>query len=149
MGYRYVRKSDDATAYYEILEAEAGVVRMVYDCYVARAMSIGAITRLLNDKGVPTRKQTPRWERSTVWAMLRNPAYKGAACFGKTQTALRQRVTRPLRQRGGIASRDSAHHDTPRSDWIEIAVPAIVGEATFARAQDCWKRTRSSHRVGQ
>ena len=30
-GYRYVRKSDDAVAYYEILEAEASVVRMVYD----------------------------------------------------------------------------------------------------------------------
>jgi len=109
---------------------------MVYGCYTARAMSIGAITRLLNQKGVPTRMRTPRWERSTVWAMLRNPAYKGTACFGKTRTALRQRVTRPLRLRGGIASRDSAHHETPRSDWIEIAVPAIVDEVIFARAQE-------------
>ena len=135
-GYRYLRKSDDTAAYYEILAAEAEVVRMVYGCYTARAMSIGAITRLLNQKGVPTRMRTPRWERSTVWAMLRNPAYKGTACFGKTRTALRQRVTRPLRLRGGIASRDSAHHETPRSDWIEIAVPAIVDEVIFARAQE-------------
>ena len=135
-GYRYVRKSDDAAAYYDIIEAEADVVRMVYDRYVTQGISIGAITRLLNERGVPTRKQMSRWERSTVWAMLRNPAYKGAACFGKTQMAPRQRITRPLRQRGGLGSRDSAHHERPRGDWIEIAVPALIGEDTFARAEE-------------
>src|SRR3954469_23829579 len=75
-GYRYVRRSDDAAAYYEVIEAEADVVRMVYNNYVSQGLSIGAITRLLNEQGVPTRKQTSRWERSTAWAMLRNPAYK-------------------------------------------------------------------------
>ncbi|WP_342729309.1 recombinase family protein [Bradyrhizobium sp. B097] len=44
--------------------------------------SIGSITRLLNERKSPTAKETGRWERSTVWAMLRNPAYKGTACFG-------------------------------------------------------------------
>jgi site-specific DNA recombinase len=109
-GYRYVRKCDDAAARYEILDAEAAIVRMVYQSYVGTGMSIGAITRQLNERGVPTRKQISRWERSTVWAMLRNPAYKGTACFGKTETAPRQRITRSLRMRGGVGSRDSAHH---------------------------------------
>ena len=135
-GYRYVRKSDDAAAYYEILEAEANVVRMVYDRYITQGLSIGAITRLLNERGVPTRKQVSRWERSTVWAMLRNPAYKGAACFGKTRMAPRQRITRPLRLRRSLASRDSAHHERPRDDWIEIAVPAIITDETFIRVQE-------------
>jgi len=141
-GYRYVRKSDDRAAYYEIIEAEADVVRMAYDRYVTQGLSIGAITRLLNEQGVPTRKQTSRWERSTVWAMLRNPAYKGAACFGKTQIAPRQRITRPLRQRAGIGSRNSAHHERPRGDWIEIAVPALIGEDTFARAQEMLEKNK-------
>ena len=135
-GYRYVRKSDDAAARYEIIATEADIVRTVYNHYVVAGMSIGAITRLLNERGVPTRKQISRWERSTVWAILRNPAYKGTACFGKTETAARQRITRPLRLRGGINSRDSAHHERPRADWIEIAVPTIVDEDTFARAQE-------------
>jgi site-specific DNA recombinase len=135
-GYRYVRKSDDAAARYEIIATEADIVRTVYDHYVVAGMSIGAITRLLNERGVTTRKQISRWERSTVWAMLRNPAYKGTACFGKTETAARQRITRPLRLRGGIGSRDSAHHERPRADWIEIAVPAIVDEDIFAQAQE-------------
>jgi site-specific DNA recombinase len=135
-GYRYVRKTDDSAAYYEVIEAEAAVVRMVYERYTIGGISIGAITRLLNDRGVATRKKISRWERSTTWAMLRNPAYKGTAYFGKTRIAQRQRITRPLRLRGGIAQRNSTNHERPQSEWIEIAVPAIVSEETFALAQE-------------
>src|SRR6202045_2724998 len=142
-GYRYVRRSDEVAAYYEVIGAEAAIVRMVYDRYTAGGLSIGAITRLLNERQVPTRKQISRWERSTVWAMLRNPAYKGTACFGKTETAPRQRITRSLRMRGGAGSRDSAHHERPRADWIEIAVPAIVADDTFVRAQELLKQNKT------
>jgi site-specific DNA recombinase len=135
-GYRYVRKTEESAAYYEIIEAEAAVVRRVYAAYTVEGLSIGAITRQLNEQAVPTRKRSTRWERSTVWAMLRNPAYKGAACFGKTRIAPRQRITRPLRLRGGFAQRNSANHERPREEWIEIPVPAIVSEATFDLAQE-------------
>jgi site-specific DNA recombinase len=135
-GYRYVRKSEHTPASYAVIEAEAAVVRMVYERYTVQGLSIGEITRLLNAQSVPTRKRIARWERSTVWAMLRNPAYKGTACFGKTRSAVRQRVTRPIRLRGGIASRDSASHERPRAEWIEIPVPAIIDAETFALAEE-------------
>ncbi len=110
-GYRYVRKSDETAAYYEIADAEAQIVRMVYERYTVQGMSIGEITKLLNALGTPTRLGAGRWERSTVWAMLRNPAYRGAACYGKTELAKRQRITRPLRLRGRVAARESANHE--------------------------------------
>jgi site-specific DNA recombinase len=135
-GYRYICKSDDAPASYAVIDAEARVVRQVYEQYTVAGWSIGAITRWLNDQRVATRKPGARWERSMVWAMLRNPAYPGTACFGKTRVATRQRVTRPLRMRGGLAARDSANHERPREDWIEIPVPALLDEPTFARAQE-------------
>jgi site-specific DNA recombinase len=135
-GYRYIRKSEHAPASYAIIDAEAAVVRSVYDQYTVNGLSIGAITNLLNEQGVPTRKRVTRWERSTVWAMLRNPAYKGMACFNKTKLAKRQRVTRPIRLRGGIAKRDSAGHERPREEWIEIPVPPIIAEETFALAAE-------------
>jgi site-specific DNA recombinase len=135
-GYRYIRKSEHAPASYSIIDSEASVVRMVYELYTAKGLSIGAITRLLNAKAIPTRKQISRWERSTVWAMLRNPAYKGTACFSKTTSSPRQRITRPLRMRGGPASRNSTHHERPRNEWIEIPVPAIITEETFALAAE-------------
>src|SRR5713226_8317272 len=135
-GYRYIRKSDHGPASYAVSDAEARVVRQVYEHYTMTGWSIGAITRWLNQQRVATRKPGTRWERSMVWAMLRNPAYRGTACFGKTRVATRQRVTRPLRLRGGMATRDSANHERPREDWIEIPVPALIDEPTFARAQE-------------
>jgi site-specific DNA recombinase len=135
-GYRYIRKTDEAAAYYQIIEPEADMVRLIYHKYTSERMSIGAVTRFLNEQGVPTRKRITRWERSTVWGMLRNPAYKGTACFGKTEIRPRQRVTRPLRIRGGVVTRNSASHERPRMEWIEIPVPAIISEETFALAQE-------------
>lgn len=135
-GYRYVRKTDTTAAYYQVIDAEAIVVRLIYEAYTRQGLSINAIARLLNEREVPTRTETTRWERSTVWGLLRNPAYRGRACYGKTELRPRQRITRPLRQRNGLASRDSANHERPRQDWTEIAVPALVSEETFALAQE-------------
>ena len=141
-GYRYMCKSDEAPAAYAAIDAEARVVREVYDLYTVAGQSIGAITRRLNEQGVATRKPGARWERSTVWAMLRNPAYRGSACFGKTRVAARQRVTRRLRLRGGITSRNSANHERPREEWIEIPVPALITEETFAQAQELLRENK-------
>jgi site-specific DNA recombinase len=141
-GYRYVKKSDSTAAYYEVVEAEADVVRLVFQTYIERTVSINEITRMLNERHVPTRKGITRWERSTVWAMLRNPAYVGRACFGKTELRPRQRVTRPLRQRNGHVTRDSANHERPRQEWIEIPVPALVSETSFALAQEQLERNK-------
>src|ERR1700737_4830749 len=56
-GYRYIRKSEHAPASYAVIDAEAAVVRMVYETYTVQGLSIGAITGLLNARGVPTRKR--------------------------------------------------------------------------------------------
>jgi len=135
-GYRFIRKTDHSTAHYQIDEDQARVVRWMFELYSIQGLSIGAIARLLNEQEIPTCKRRGRWERSTVWGMLRNPAFKGQACFGKTTLAPRQRITRPIRIRGGIAPRNSASHERPRGDWITIAVPPIVSEETFALAQE-------------
>src|SRR5207249_1059738 len=135
-GYRYVKKSDHAEAYYEVIEAEAEIVRMIFENYTSQGQSINAIARLLNERQIPTRSAKTRWERSTVWGILRNPAYQGKACFGKTELRPRQRITRPLRQRNRMSSRNSANHERPRQDWIEIPVPALVNETIFALAQE-------------
>ncbi len=135
-GYRYVKKSDHSAAHYEVIEHEAQVVRMVFETYTRRHLSINAIARLLNEQRIPTRTEKTRWERSTVWAMLRNPAYQGKACYGKTELQPRQRITRPLRQRNRLPNRNSANHERPRQEWIEVAVPAVVTEEVFALAQE-------------
>jgi site-specific DNA recombinase len=137
-GYRYVRKTEDRAAYYEIIETQAEVVRQVFDLYIAQALSIGAITRRLNELAVPTRKEQACWERSTIWAMLRNPAYRGMACFGKTREAARpHRDNRAVRMRGHPPRRAPRPlQETPKDQWIQIPVPALVDERTFDLAQE-------------
>jgi len=135
-GYRYMKKTDTSAAYYEVIEEQAEVVVKVYGLYTGSGLSINAIVRWLNAHRIPTRKGKSQWERSTVWAMLRNPAHMGKACFGKTEVTERKKVTRPLRQRGGFSPRCSSNRERPRSEWIEIPVPAIVKEETFELAQE-------------
>jgi site-specific DNA recombinase len=134
-GYRYIRKTDEVPAAYIIDEAEARVVRSVYEMYTVEGLSIGEITRRLNSERIPTRKAS-RWERSVVWALLRNSAYRGLACFGKTRASARTRVMRPQRRRGVTTPCSTAGHERPREEWIEIPVPALVNEESFARAQE-------------
>lgn len=50
-GYRYIRKTNDAPARYEVDAAEAEVVRLVFKKYTVDGLSIGALARLLNERG--------------------------------------------------------------------------------------------------
>jgi site-specific DNA recombinase len=115
-GYRYVKKAEQCDAYWEIDELEAQVVRDVFARYVQEGSSIGELARWLTDRGVRTRKGKTVWDRSTVWAMLRNPAYRGQAAFGKTKTAERHgKPTRTTRARGERHGRRLTRHDQPSS----------------------------------
>lgn len=133
-GYDYIRKTELASARYEINPEEAGVVQRIYRLYTDEMKSIGEITRDLNRDRIQTRRGVSCWERSTVWAILRNPAYTGKACFGKTEVTERTRITKPLREKGCYTNRNSAGKEKPRDQWIEITVPSIVTDETFKLA---------------
>ena len=60
---------------------------------------------------------------TTISGLLTNPTYMGKAAWYRTE-----HVTPPG---GGPARR----RPRPSSDWVEVKVPAIVSEATFAAAQ--------------
>src|SRR5258707_6385544 len=129
-GYRYIRQTDEAPAAYIVDEAEAHVVRRAYEMYTVEGLSIGEITRRLNAESIPPRK-SGRWERSVVWGVLRNSAYRGVACFGKTRVSGRTRVMRPQRRRGVTTPSSTAGHERPRAAWIVIPVPTLITDGTF------------------
>lgn len=132
-GYRYVKKTDHADAAYAVEETEAAVVRQVFAAYTQEGVSLRGIARRLNAGQVPTRTRS-RWDPSTLYKLLRNPAYYGRACFGKTAVGPRQRVTRRQSLRGRRPTGDTPNHDRPRSEWLEIPVPPLISEETFALA---------------
>jgi site-specific DNA recombinase len=64
--------------------------------------------------------------------MLKNPAYKGLAAFGKTKIVprlphLRQHRNRTIRSKIVASSKQSIS----KSEWIFILVPSIVDENLF------------------
>ncbi len=135
-GYRYVRKTDHAGAAYEIIEGEAALVAELFRRYADDGASIADLARWLTGQGAPTRTGKARWDRSVVWAMLRNPAYAGTAVFGKTMaTSGTPGLNRVARLQGRTTPRPVKTVDRPRADWVEIPVPAIVTGETFARVQ--------------
>jgi site-specific DNA recombinase len=134
-GYRYVRKSDHAQAHYEVVEPEATTVRELFRRYVADGCSIAELARWLSDRQIPTRTGKARWDRSTVWGMLRNPAYAGHAAFAKTaRTDQQPRLTRRARLAGRTVSGNPVTCERPPEQWIQIPVPAIISEETFQLA---------------
>jgi hypothetical protein len=68
--------------------------------------------------------------------MLRNPTYRGIACYAKTERRPRQPVTRPLRERKAFPSRDVGGPERPRAEWIKVPVPAPVSEENRPIRQD-------------
>ncbi len=135
-GYRYVRKTPESAARYEIIAHEAALVAELFRRYADDGATIADLARWLASLGVPTRTGKTRWDRSVIWGMLRNPAYAGRAVFGKTQVIHAQPgLNRIARLQGRTTPRAVKTVDRPRQEWTEITVPAIVDEDTFARVQ--------------
>ena len=135
-GYRYVRKTPETGARYEVVPHEAVLVAEMFRRYADDGATIADLARWLAGQGAVTRTGKHRWDRSVVWGMLRNPAYAGRAVFGKTQIVHEQPgLNRVARLQGRTTPRPVKTVDRPREEWTEIPVPAITDEDTFARVQ--------------
>ena len=123
-GYRYVRKTDTSAAYYEVVESEADVVRMVFAIYTQQRFSINAIARLLNERGISTRTGKTRWERST-----------GGDCS----------ATRPMKAKRATAKPNSQNDNASRGHCVSGTVPlteATVIVIGLARTGSKWPSLR-------
>jgi DNA invertase Pin-like site-specific DNA recombinase len=135
-GYRYVRKTPESGARYEVIEHEAVLVAEMFRRYAGEGAAIADLRRWLTDQGVRTRTGKERWDRSVIWGMLRNPAYCGKAVFGKTQAVHEPAgLNRTARLAGRTVPRQVRVQDRPREEWTGIPVPALVDEETFDRVQ--------------
>ncbi|HEY5430626.1 MAG TPA: recombinase family protein, partial [Solirubrobacteraceae bacterium] len=134
-GYRYVRRSENTDAYFQIDEVKAGVVREVFGRYAHQGHTLAATADWLNQTETPTTTPGKAWHPSTVRGMLTNPAYRGEAAFGKTRrTGGRGKATRQARQRQARHALSPQRTAAPKDAWTMIAVPAIVDTDTFALA---------------
>ena len=137
-GYRFIKKTEHTEGYWEINETEAHVVREVFRRYTEEQVAIAELARWLTAQQVPTRTGKTVWDRSTVWGMLRNPAYRGQAAYGKTKVADKHgKPTRTTRARGERRGRRQI-----RGRLSSRAKPAIsVSGSSSRRSRGAWARS--------
>jgi site-specific DNA recombinase len=121
-GYTY----NPQTGKREIELDQADVLRRIFWRF-AEARSFGAVSRELNDDGIPA-LGGGRWYPLTIRRILMNESYTGRFMFGRTQWVhTRSKQGRPRRK--AVAR--------PPEEWIEIpdASPQIIDDWTWNRVQ--------------
>jgi site-specific DNA recombinase len=147
-GYRYVGKHEgEGEARYQVVAEEARVVRKIFEWVGQERCSIGEVCRRLRREGIASRTGKPAWDRSVVWATLKNPAYRGTAAFGKTRAGeFKPQRLRPQRGRPEQPRRPVSRVDTASDDQIFIDVPGLVSEELFGAVQAQLEENRQRRR---
>ncbi len=152
-GYRYVgRHAGDGVARVEVVEDEARVVRQLFAWIGVERVSLREAGRRLQAMGCPTRTGLGHWDATTIAGMLRNPAYRGTAMFGRTRAVApdgsRLRPIRGHPRPSRTASGSKVR--VPAAEWIPIPVPAVVDpelfEASGAQLEENRRRKRDGRR---
>jgi site-specific DNA recombinase len=130
-GYRLDPERPRDAAAVRVEPAEAALVAQLFDWYLEPQATIYRLARRLTELGVVTTRGKPRWNTASVRGILRNPAYAGRALTNRTRVApARQRKSAMLPAGPGVS-----HAPRPPEDWIEVPVPPIISEETFAQVQ--------------
>jgi len=133
-GYKYIKKTEHSNAMYEIVEERAEIVRQIFQAYTQEDKPILGIARWLNQRGIATSTGKGKWVPRTIQNILRNPAYKGQAAFGRREY-IRDFKGRRWRWRGKPA-KGPLTRLRPQSEWIHIPVPVIISTDMFELAQE-------------
>src|SRR6266853_473452 len=118
-GYRYVTRGQGGVARFEVVEAEAHIVRLIFAWVGLDRMSLREVCRRLQQMGCRTRKGTTHWYASTIRGMLDNPAYIGRAAFGRARFLPPRPRLRPIRGHQKPSPRATSRVPMPREEWIE------------------------------
>lgn len=146
-GYRYVSKQEGGgEASYQVVLEEARIVRQVFEWVGQERLSIGEVCRRLDRQGVASPRGKSYWDRTSVWGLLRNTAYKGSAAFGKTRVGARRSRLRVYRGQADQPRRAYGTYDVPREEWIRVPVPALVSEALFDAVAEQLAENRARNR---
>ncbi|MGA8493768.1 MAG: recombinase family protein, partial [Terriglobales bacterium] len=98
---------------------EVQYVRDIYRMLVAEKLSVYAIARELNEKGIEYVGDS-KWDYQAVYSVLTHPKYTGCHVFGRTSSKLYTPVVR-----------------LPKSEWVLTpgAFEPVIDHSTFMEAQ--------------
>ena len=146
-GYRYRSgRAAGGDACYEVVPDEARIVQRIFAWIGQDRLSIGEVCRRLKAEAVLSPKGKSWWDRSTVWGILKTPAFQGSAAFGKTRIGEPRRQLRPQRNRTAKSRRTYSVYDMPVEEQVSIPVPPLVSPELFAAVQQQLSENRHRSR---
>jgi DNA invertase Pin-like site-specific DNA recombinase len=81
--YGYLNVRRDGRGIVEVDQAAGPIVRRIFELYAYRGLTLDALVKQLADEGVVYRPAMPRFNRSSVHAILRDRSYLGEVEFRK------------------------------------------------------------------
>lgn len=132
-GYKYIPKKDKIHGYYEVDEAEARVVRMIFSWVANEGLTLRTIVRKLQSLGIKPRKSKRGvWNTSTLSTLLRNEVYIGRAHWGSTEAVVPENPIKKVKYK---KMKKTSRKVRPKEDWKYVDVPPIIDKDQFERAE--------------
>ena len=131
-GYLYVPKNKNVVGHWEIHPEESKTVRYIYDLYVNERLSGTQIENRLNAEFVPCRGN--KWWSSLIYQILKSETYKGTAHLFKRRRV--EPTKNNPKMSGYRKEKNSSRVFRSREEWNSIAVPAIIDETIWNKAQE-------------
>jgi site-specific DNA recombinase len=100
----------------------------------------------LQQQGYLTRNGKSAWDRTTVWGILKNPAYTGTVAFGKTRIGPMRERLRPVRGGAEQPRWPYSTYDVPEQEWLWMPVPALIAGDLFETVQEQLAENRRRNR---
>ena len=145
-GYRYIRKCDgDGEARYQVVLEQARVVRRMFEWVAFEGCSLREVARRLTAESIPSPGGSPHWNPNTPGELMRNPAYKGEAHFGKSRNGPPRLTDRPRRGAPTVTRFPRNRLRTAPQDQVPIAVPALVDPEVFELVGQRLARNKARH----
>ncbi|BAO99504.1 recombinase family protein [Wolbachia endosymbiont of Cimex lectularius] len=127
---------------FEINEEKAEIVRKLFAWVGQERVTFREAVQRLKKMRIITPKGKRDWHPSAINRILKNPAYKGQAAFGKTKVGpIKKEVAWEMREK----SYSVYHND--RENWIHITIPSIIEEELFDAVQEQLAENRKRARV--
>ncbi len=131
-GYTYIPRSEHCPGNLLVNDAEAEVVRQIFQWLIDEQLSVSEITGRLNESGLRTRRGN-KWQRGTVINLLRNAVYAGTYYYNRKRT-----VPAKQQNRSRLGSPRKHHISAvlrPEDEWIAVQVTPIIDQETWDAAR--------------
>ncbi len=140
-GYIFINEKKESR--FEIIEAEADIVKYIYKLALVDELSIGQITDRLNREKIPAPKGGV-WHPNSVKRLLTNEVYAGTFHNFKYESIMTD-------DRTDSGKRQHLHRERPKEDHILAEVPSIIDRETWEAVQKkyniCIKQSIVNHQA--